>query len=123
MTARPQVPIRRASERHLQPPTRLLAGRPMAVGAGVNADIDMAKDCYKQAAHAGLVRPQVNLGYVALRCQQYNKAVKHFRVRLEAPILPSSMVWVLAQKAPGTARQARMSRGQGTALPGVQPGS
>lgn len=48
--------------------------------AGVGADIDMAKDCYKQAAHAGLIRPQVNLGYVALKAQQYNKAAKHFRV-------------------------------------------
>ena len=44
----------------------------------------MAKDCYKQAAHAGLIRPQVNLGYIALRCQQYNKALKHFRVSTSA---------------------------------------
>ena len=84
------------------------AGCSLGVGAGVNADIDMAKDCYKQAAHAGLIRPQVNLGYVALRCQQYNKAVKHFRVR---PYPGHPQLWVAAEWAHVSNFQAQRCQG------------
>ena len=84
------------------------AGCSLGVGAGVSADIDMAKDCYKQAAHAGLIRPQVNLGYVALRCQQYNKAVKHFRVRPDPAHL---QLWVVAEWAHVSSLQAQRCQG------------
>ena len=68
----------------------------------------MAKDCYKQAAHAGLIRPQVNLGYIALRCQQYNKALKHFRVRAA---LRAQRSWVGAGlQSWGDSRQAPAAR-------------
>ncbi|KAK9804568.1 hypothetical protein WJX73_000389 [Symbiochloris irregularis] len=53
-------------------------------GIGVQADIDMAKACYKQAAAAGHVKARTNLGYVAMKRQQYSKATTHFKVAADA---------------------------------------
>lgn len=50
------------------------------IHAGVPADQDMAKECYKQAAAAGHVRARTNLGYLAMRRHQHSKALTHFQV-------------------------------------------